>query len=251
MAIVRRSTLEPCSMAEFCYYFVMKMSGGDDYTKRELEAQALADILERNLRMYELRILGAGVYGAAAETPGGRVLKLTTDDGEVNGASVLQGKKIRNIADIFQVAELDGREVLDHCIEWKRGPMKVRAITLQLLDHVSLGDVEENIQLGCLIRDTKEKYKLWPQITTLQDPDEYRDRQLLASMEIQKRLSEMGGKFEDLSRGMSGLRRYGINAIDVHANNVGWSSVDQEFKIFDISLPKLQNGPKVQHWRAV
>jgi hypothetical protein len=64
--------------------------------------------IERRVGCAGLEELGEGRYGVAYVLGDGRVLKATTDESEATSSSILVGKKLENVAQIYDVFTMDG-----------------------------------------------------------------------------------------------------------------------------------------------
>ena len=64
--------------------------------------------IERRVGCAGLEELGEGTYGVAYVLGDGRVLKATTDESEATASSVLVGKKLENVVQIYDVFTMSG-----------------------------------------------------------------------------------------------------------------------------------------------
>lgn len=238
---------EAATMAEFCYYFAKRVVDMDTEERMDL-AEDLAEVLSRNLKVYEVTILGAGIYGAAASLPGFKVLKLTTDEGEADACSKLLGQRLTNVVEFYSAHILEGKKVVNSFFE-QSGPRNICAITLERLDKVGLGKAAHDRTLSEIVDRVKGKYQLWPTELDSLDPDDYVRDLKKASLEIQQELGALGRPFTDISHGLAELRSFEIYACDTHPHNVGYRSRDRAYKIFDIGLSATGQPTSMPTWK--
>lgn len=74
---------------------------------RELAIARLRDLLDAEVGIDGLQYLGSGRNGSAYRSPDGFVLKVTTDEAEVESASRLIGQQTEFLGRVFEVRELD------------------------------------------------------------------------------------------------------------------------------------------------
>jgi len=248
MDIETRLGGEAATMAEFCYFFVKRVVDLDSTQQRMILAEELADVLVRNLKVYDVTILGAGMYGAAASLPGFKVLKLTTDENEAESSAKLVGQRLTNVVSFYSAHILQGKKVINSFFE-QSGARNICAITLERLDRIGLGKGAYDRTLSDIVDAVKTKYELWPTELDSQDPKDYQRDMKKASLEIQTALSELGRPFSDIAHGLAELRSFGIYAVDVHQNNVGYRTKDRAYKVFDIGLSGSETEVEVPAWK--
>src|SRR3990167_4423653 len=230
---------DAATMVEFCYFFVKRVVDLDSPQQRMLLAEEFADVLVRNLKVCEVTILGAGMYGAAASLPGFKVLKLTTDEGEADASSKLIGQRLTNVVSFYSAHRLEGKKVINTFLE-QSGARNICVLTLERLDRIGLGKAAFDRTLGEIVDRVKGKYRLYPTELDSLDPRDYEMDMKRASLEIQEQLSVLGKPFNEIAHGLAELRSFEIYAVDVHSNNVGYRTRDRAYKIFDIGLSAAQ-----------
>jgi hypothetical protein len=219
-------------------------------------AQALARVIENDLGIAQVHILGAGTFGVASSTAeqGGDVLKITLDSTEVETGTVLtntkpemypsnvvrvQGawyvRKLRVLADSWFDVEKE---------EWHHARKRIGLLRMERV-HV-LDDNQDGPAINGLseyVRYVKQMHKVWPHDLHHLSHAAIRDRLLQAGTQLEqmlldasRQLAEManaglpdaprdkGVIARDVARAIDQLRVLGIYAVDFHGGNVGWTS---------------------------
>lgn len=144
---------------------------------------------------------GSGDFGNAYTTGIGTILKVTRDQSEIRFAKMIQGKKFKNVVNIFDVSGY-----IIHMEELEVGDSMIESLFYEAMEMVESDDTVDYIY----------------------DIDE-RDHPEMSS-ELVKFVSE-------LHAGMLELQYAGINNYDLHAGNIGRKS-SGDYAIFDMSASK-------------
>jgi len=229
----------------------------------EPRAKTLARIIEENLGVHEVRILGGGSFGIAAATAeeGGDVIKLTIDASEVETGTVLtnaspesypanvvhlQGawyvRKLRVLGDSW----FDPKTEIWHYAKHRVGLLRMERVNP--LDR--FGDTDVRAGLREYVAYVKHEYGLWPHVIRKISRAKARDKFLHASIALERLLMFVWEErheqvARDIARALGQLRALGIYAVDVHGANVGWlpSSPEAEiYKVFDIGMSSVGPG---------
>lgn len=210
-------------------------------------AIAIARIIEQDLGVKEVEILGAGSFGVAAATRerGGDVIKLTLDSSEVESGTVLvntppagyptnvvrvQGawylRKLKILAESWFDLKKDETHVSQH------------RVGLLRMERVTPWDFRANYGaaqgLGEYVRYVKREHKLWPHQLRGLSREKIRQRFLEAGQELEGLLMGIWSNqheqvARDVARAIHQLRDVGIYGIDFHPGNLGWAAASEPF----------------------
>jgi hypothetical protein len=198
-------------------------------------------IIETQLGVKRVQLLGGGSYGTAAATQdrGGEVLKLTTDTSEVQAATVLHGvpaerypKNVVRITGAWFLRKIkvealtsfhpDGREIT--------GSVRIGLIRMERVH--PLEDMQAAHGLANWTRYVKHKFKVWPWQLKGISREKQRERMLAAGQEMERMLMQLWNDqhdqiARDVARGIGQLRAEGIYGTDFHGGNVGFAFVHE------------------------
>lgn len=219
--------------------------GPNDYLD-DPRAIALARIIEQDLGISEVQILGGGSYGIAAATAeeGGDVVKITLDASEVESGTVLTNTPLD--AYPANVVHVQGawyvRKLRIFADSWydpvnEEHHQATKRIGLLRMERV-LGldewrDAHAITGLGEYTRWVKGEQKVWAHQIRKLSRAKARERFLKASTQLEgllaatsvelRRMGEPGWQIpRDVSRAIGQLRTLGIYGVDFHGGNVGW-----------------------------
>jgi len=210
-------------------------------------AKELARIIETDLGISQVEILGHGSFGVAAATApeGGDVIKLTTDPTEVESAAVLasvglggypknvvhvQGgwyiRRLRMYTDLWAEPP---KNVFGDLI-YHQGQRRIGLIRMERLHPLSRNQPGEGAAMSGLSQWTryiKQTYKVWPHQTHRLSREATRKRYLEAGQALERMLLDLWEKdHEQIARDVAGaiaqLRALGIYGTDFHGGNVGY-----------------------------
>jgi len=227
--IARRQAGERATLLEFAFYFVNRIGEIDDSDERQAAAQALGDILARNLDIRTVTVLGAGAFGAAAAHRN-HVLKLTADQTEPPAAYALIGKKLRHVVRIYESAVVPDFRMVR--IQGYR-ELPVGVILSERLDSVGLQDGQERVLDG-IVSGAKHDFGVFDL-----DWDALEEAGAAicdASMALEERLFAEEGSLREIALGLEELRSHEVCLVDVHSRNVGYDRAAGVHKIFDLGL---------------
>ena len=200
----------------------------DEDHRASLIAASLCDFADK-----PLRLIGLGHMGAAASLGDGRVLKLTTDPMEVTAAKALVGHRVPNVADLFEIQALPcqtfngfiGKEMPIHWVILEElEPPKWSLRNKELLD------------LFSLVEKVRALYKT-EHVDIIRDPtDEKQASMKQASLHLLEILSQKKGPALEIHSALQALQNMGLYPVDVHGYNVGWSSSEKAWKLFDVTV---------------
>jgi len=229
--IEARLTGEGATLAEFALYFV-KSVGEVEGPERERAARVLGELLERNLGIRTVTILGAGFFGAAAAHRN-RVLKLTTDQTEPAAAHHLVGKKLRHVVR-FHEAALTGFTMV-RSGGYRELPVGV--VLSEKVDSVGLEDGSDSL-LDEIVRDVKREFGIFDVDWENLEVEEVQAQIEDASLALEERLLafQETRSIRDVARGLVEARQYEVHLLDVHSRNVGYDRGARVHKIFDVGL---------------
>jgi hypothetical protein len=206
---------------------------------RDPRAIEIARIIETQLDIKQIRILGGGSFGTAAATAqtGGEVLKLTSDPSEVEAATVLTGvqaerypKNVVRIAGAWFLRKLKvvalksfGPGDEDDIT----GPIRIGLIRMERV-HTPIEDENAMRGLASLTRFVKYKFEVWPwQLRHLSRANQ-RERMFAAGQEMERMLLKVWQNdgqqvARDVANGINQLHAEGIYGTDFHGGNVGYT----------------------------
>lgn len=210
-------------------------------------AAAIAELLGRHFGFSTVHFLGSGAFGAAARTPDGKALKLTTDEHEVDAGVILAGKDVPHVARIEKawmtpIKAYNGTEERD---------LPVGILVLEAFDQIGLPTFELRSELNTLVDEVAKMYQVY--LWNLRDvPDgeimkrlEGASKHLLGVLEASKH-----PEFQQMADGLRELHKIKLWAVDLHAQNVGFSDAEGVFKLFDLGFWPRQHRPLLQgRWR--
>jgi hypothetical protein len=212
---------------------------GPDYYD-DPRAKALARIIETDLGVREVEILGGGSFGVAAATAseGGDVVKLTTDSTEVESGTVLTNTKLDDYP--ANVVHLQGawyarrlRLLTDSYFDpkteiWHHAKKRIGILRMERVRALDRWENLMSIQgLSEFVRYVKHSHKTWPHQTRNVSRAVARERYLHAGTELEHLLMEVWRMqsdqiARDVARAIGQLRAIGIYGTDFHGGNVGW-----------------------------
>jgi len=197
-------------------------------------AEAIALAVKEKFSVKRVHFLGRGLYGAAGivEGWGREVLKLTSDPSDVEASMRISGEDLPNVAQIHAAGFLAGTTIINRP---DRAKTEVGLIVQEAVDWVGLDEVSQDDALHHEVYRVKIDNFVFNRGVGYH-PEERRARMMKASLELRSRLLERGRPFDQVGLGLWGLQNRDIYLVDVHAGNVGWSELDQAFKIFDLGF---------------
>lgn len=176
-----------------------------------------------------ITVLGQGQCGVAYGLPSGKVLKVTSDEGELLAMNLLKGRRhpsIVQVFDVFRVALQNSkktvgvilREAVDGTISDAGIYQNLGRLLMETVVHASdLYDVRK--------RKVSPRQALWEAMIFFAKAIEDRAEEDLKPWE--QRL------LPGIARGIEELHKLGIYMLDLKATNIGL--IDQEPVLFDIS----------------
>ena len=235
------------------------LSSDDDRIDKIL--RALADLGIQDVE----EILGAGSYGTAVLLDDTHVLKLTTDQSEVQAGHVLTGKHLQHVARVDGSWFIRGVRAMvnvghDEGSEddiYKRYPVGVLVLErVQTLDHEQTRNLTEAVTHFKLATHT------YPHELAKLSRAKQRIKLRQASIDLEALLKATGYDLRDEDRveeaylaegvaeALAELRDHGVYAIDAHGGNVGY--VDEVaggmvYKLFDIGSSSPPGEPKAKY----
>lgn len=233
--IARRFQGDRATLPEFALWFIKRVGGIDDPDQEEEAARLLGAILERNLEIRTVTLVGAGFFGAAARHRN-HILKLTTDETEPAAASQLLGKKLRHVVRFYEAAIIEDFRMLRH---GGSRELPVGVILSEELDEVGLAD-DLGQRLDEIVSQTKGDFGIfdldWENLTV----DEARDAICVASQALEENLFAEGlegSSIQEVALALEELRSHDVCIIDAHSKNVGYDrGYPPVHKIFDVGL---------------
>lgn len=240
------------SVDEFARLFVQILldESGRASEREEAEipvrARAIADLLRRHFGLSRVEFLGNGAYGVAARTPDGKAIKLTTDEHEVDAGVLLAGKDLPHVARIERAAMTpikvyNGTEERD---------LPVGIIVLEAFDRAGFLDRGLRTELNQLVDEVATLYQTY--LWDIQDvpEDEVMKRLEGASKHLLGVLEDSDHpEFREMAEGLKELHKIKLWAVDLHDQNVGWSSTENVYKLFDLGLWPKQERPILEGLR--
>lgn len=240
------------SVGEFARLFVQTLLDESQRDVKGMKAQvrgraaAVADLLHRHFGLSRVEFLGNGAYGAAARTPDGRAIKLTTDEREVDAGVLLAGKDLPHVARIESsamtpVEVYNGTEERD---------LAVGIIVLEALDRTGFQNKKAESDLNALVAEVSGIYKV-----SLFDVRNLPEEEAMKRLEgaSKQLLIELEGsryaEFREMAEGLKELHKIKLWAVDLHYQNVGWSDREQVYKLFDLGLWPKQVRPVLKGLR--
>lgn len=228
---------------------------GPDYYN-DPRAQTLARIIENDLGVHQVRVLGGGAYGVAAATAeaGGDVIKLTADATEVESGTVLvntpvdkypgnvvhvQGAWLVRRLRVLAESWFDPKTETSHYARKRIGLLRMERV--QALDRWE--DATTISGLSEYVRFVKNKYKTWPHLTRKVSRAEARERYLRAGTELERLFMQIwkdtrDQAARDVARAIGQLRALGVYGVDFHGGNIGWAPAPPSPQL---TLPGVEN----------
>lgn len=261
----------------FAASFLAGIYYGDAYEAREFYDNPLSLQIASALRRIPKgilggfkphTILGSGDYGTAALLSDyKRVIKLTSDPTEVAAGSVLAGKQLTHVAQIYGSWYLS-RTSVDARVGWDeqkqddiRKKVRVGVLVLEKVHtdiptHLLATPGPRRELLGEYIRDFKEREEVRVEDLAKLTKKAARDRLRHASEMLSLELENIDNPiFNQIAKGLGELREQGVYGIDVHPGNIGYIGMIEEpgayiIKIFDVGSSSSPEGTKVPSLRA-
>jgi hypothetical protein len=211
--------------------------------ENDYRVETITKALEKKFGFTEMvDILGSGSFGSASAIDDTRVLKLTVDESEVQSGALLTGRRLPHVAEVFGAFWIKNASVRKR----SGGPMrKVGVLILERLAPLRVGDPR-----GHRLNTEHDKFrKLHPEVAfhALRKLPYEKARALMdhASNDLMLTFTNIDDPLIlDIGAAVEELRDIGIFAIDVHSGNVGWSSENQCFKLFDIGISSVPQDVK-------
>lgn len=199
-----------------------------DYTE-DLRTRRIGRAL-RAAGVHEVEILGGGSFGMAGATQDGRVVKLTTDESEVEAGSVLRGQRLPH------VVHIDGSWFVrrTRAVKWNTGVE--HRVGMLLMERVEpVGAAPDGNAVTIVWSKVRETYNATPWKLVKMNRADARATLYAASKALERQLRDIGSKLAvDVADGLRELRDHKVYGIDVHAGNIGYSARDGVYKLFDI-----------------
>lgn len=199
-----------------------------DYTE-DLRTRRIGRAL-RAAGVHEVEILGGGSFGMAGATQDGRVVKLTTDESEVEAGSVLRGQHLPH------VVRIDGSWFVrrTRAVKWNTGVE--HRVGMLLMERVEpVGAAPDGNAVTIVWSKVRETYNATPWKLVKMNRADARATLYAASKALERQLRDIGSKLSvEVADGLHELRDHKVYGIDVHAGNIGYSASDGVYKLFDI-----------------
>lgn len=226
----------------------------------------IARVLQSALGIFQIRkILGAGSFGTAAliDTPEGeRVVKLTSDQSEVQAGAVLMGQTLSHVTAIYGSYFIQGVKVNaitgfdERNEEYERSMARVGVVVLEKVQALPRGDKLAQT-LNSLIYHFKTDNEGFPQHLFAMGKRKAREHLETLSYQLAELLENAGANnyeegsyiqrgLYDVASAITELREREIYAIDAHGGNVGIDEETGDFKLFDIGSSSPPDVPKAQ-----
>ncbi|MDK9790611.1 hypothetical protein [Vibrio sp. D431a] len=148
------------------------------------------------------KIIGSGKFGVAFLTNRCTVLKVTTDDSEVECARSVLGKKVQYLARVYDVVSMGG----------------LSAIHLELVNELTRSDVTT---FDLVVDKLVDSYKSGDAVTA----------EVILSFSSSLGQKGGDGMFNDLSNGIKELSEAGGKPIDIRTRNIGY--IRGNYVLFD------------------
>lgn len=184
----------------------------------------------------EVDILGGGSFGLAARVIGRRVAKLTSDETEVEAGSLLVGKDLPHVVRMYGSWFVRGTRVT----HWETG----HETRVGLLLMEKLAPLDTKVQGGDIRhawKSVRQAFGAYPEALAQMPRERARERLHDASVTLERELrsiakgpSDDSPIAKDIADALHELRDLGIYGIDVHPGNIGFSSAELTFKLFDV-----------------
>lgn len=230
----------------------------EDPGAAEDDPEWVADVartIERNLDLPPVSgAIGCGQLGCAFgfRSPGARdkVLKLTSDPEEVQAATNLLGKRLRNVAKVFHSYRIGDFTIYNR---FAHRELPIGLLVTERLDNVGLPSDHDGAALSEAVGRIKHRHSAWPHELAESSRQEARKRLRTASKELADYLDSGSDDLTQVADGLRELAAEGIYAVDVHQQNVGFNDYSApggreeiEVKIFDlgISSSPMRKKPK-------
>jgi hypothetical protein len=204
---------------------------------KDPRAIEIARIIETQLGISKVQILGGGSFGTAAATAdrGGEVLKLTSDLSEVEAATVLsnvpQDRYPKNVVRItgawfLRKIKIVALKAFGPGEEETTAPVRVGLIRMERVR--PLEDREAARGLATWTYFVKTQFKVWPIELRHLSKAKQRQRMLAAGQELERMLMKLWQRearqvARDVAQGIAQLRAEGIYGTDFHGGNVGYA----------------------------
>jgi hypothetical protein len=199
-----------------------------DYTE-DLRTRRIGRAM-RAAGVHEVEILGGGSFGMAGATQDGRVVKLTTDESEVEAGSVLRGQHLPH------VVHIDGSWFVrrTRVVKWNTGVE--HRVGMLLMERVEpVGAAPDGNAVTILWSKIRETYNATPWKLVKMSRADARATLYAASTALERQLRDVGSKLAvEVADGLHELRDHRVYGIDVHAGNIGFHRRDGVYKLFDI-----------------
>lgn len=203
-------------------------------------AERIADVIQRNLGIRKVRILGAGAFGAAGQIPGTReVLKITNDWRELDAAAQIVGMDLPHVIPIFAVGTIADLKVVNPQLEVK-GPVGV--VVQRMVDRTGLNTDENDGRLNWAVKFIQSTHEIFRDVLVETDPKVAMRKIMDASFDLRRLLEGMGWPFTEIAEGLAELQKFDVFMLDAHSNNVGWDGRERTYRIFDLGLSSTGEG---------
>jgi hypothetical protein len=199
-----------------------------DYTE-DLRTRRIGRAM-RAAGVHEVEILGGGSFGMAGATQDGRVVKLTTDESEVEAGSVLRGQHLPH------VVHIDGSWFVrrTRVVKWNTGvEHRVGMLLMERVEPIDQQLLGNDVTV--VWAKVREAYGAVPWKLVKMSRADARATLYAASTALERQLRDVGSKLAvEVADGLHELRDHKVYGIDVHAGNIGFHRRDGVYKLFDI-----------------
>ena len=186
----------------------------------------------------DITILGGGSFGTAGRTEDGRIVKLTTDPTEVSAGSVLKGLPLEFVVHIYGSWFVRYTKVTP----WDRGTEeRVGLLLMEQVDTTPIRLQDRGKAVTEVWKRVRKESGASPEKLEAMTHGAARAVLKQASEDLERGLRKLGesdgpdrAMANDIAEALAELRGHGVYAIDAHRNNIGYSTADKRYKLFDI-----------------
>jgi hypothetical protein len=172
-----------------------------------------------------IELLAAGTSALAGKTVGGKILKLTFDDGDALASRRVLGKPLLRVARVYHA------ELIEHPDLWR----PVGLVVNEYAGWPGLPIPGDDGDLNQLINDLNQKHKVW---TFFQKQVTGKDAEKLMKKAtkalVQALLLDGRDAFIDIAEGLRELMSHGVYMVDPNSTNVAYDH--NGLKIIDLGL---------------